>query len=570
MSSSCSARRRDRSPRVTPARHGQCWMPRWPSSPAGNVPVMLCDGTLASVELEAFYLDRFAVTNRQFQRFVQAGGYDDLEIWPQEVWPSVTRFTDRTGPPGPAGLGERQVPRRQGRAPGRRRLLVRGRGLRPLGRQAAAHRRRVAEGRRLARAAQRRDLQPLPLGRHVRPGADEPLGLGRGPDRPRPRVPVRRHPQRHLPDDRQRLGVARRPARDHPLPSRRVLPGRGSPCAGSSAGPSTPISRARPPASSSPARASSTAARTSDSAAPCRSRRYVPCRERIVGSANDAKHPWDSQSPSEDQPCRVDHTFRNTTASRAITAARSAAGTSTRASRAAIASSPTKVIESIRSAPACRRSSSVVLGPTGVGKTVYLGMLLDLLARGVGGLHGLARSPFSLTLHRNLILALERQRFPEKTPVESDRWHWVHCEVITPKSKGGVRHRDPRRRGRGGDGEMENPRHEQDHPRPHRPCAGLVVLVDLVQVVADGQGQELFAMQLISYLDSLRPGRKKSRQGRGAGRHRLHQGRPVRGMDRRPGGVRAGQRLGALRAVPGAAGTVPLLLLGRRRARRRS
>ncbi|HWU37080.1 MAG TPA: hypothetical protein VN203_05475, partial [Candidatus Acidoferrum sp.] len=61
---------------------------------------------------------------------------------------------------------------------------------------------------------------------------------------------------------------------------------------------------------------------------------------------------------------------------------------------------PFKVIESIRSRPH-PPSFVVVLGPTGVGKTVYLGMLLDLLSRGVGGLQGLSRSPYSLTLHRN-------------------------------------------------------------------------------------------------------------------------------------------------------------------------
>jgi formylglycine-generating enzyme required for sulfatase activity len=69
--------------------------------PAGNVPVVFADASLSSVDLEAFYLDRCAVTNRQFQRFVTAGGYDDLEIWPSEVWPSVARFTDRSGRPGP-------------------------------------------------------------------------------------------------------------------------------------------------------------------------------------------------------------------------------------------------------------------------------------------------------------------------------------------------------------------------------------------------------------------------------------------------------------------------------------
>ncbi len=69
--------------------------------PAGNVPLMLCDGSFATADLQGFYLDRYAVTNRQFQRFVQSGAYDDLQIWPTEVWPSVARLTDRSGRPGP-------------------------------------------------------------------------------------------------------------------------------------------------------------------------------------------------------------------------------------------------------------------------------------------------------------------------------------------------------------------------------------------------------------------------------------------------------------------------------------
>src|SRR5271166_2878184 len=52
--------------------------------PAGSVPLMLCDGSLAAADLEGFYLDRCAVTNRQFQRFVLSGAYDDLQIWPAE------------------------------------------------------------------------------------------------------------------------------------------------------------------------------------------------------------------------------------------------------------------------------------------------------------------------------------------------------------------------------------------------------------------------------------------------------------------------------------------------------
>lgn len=71
--------------------------------PAGRLVAARADGTQAMVEVPAFYLDRHAVTNREFARFVAAGCYDSLELWPRDVWPSLLQFTDRAGRPGPAG-----------------------------------------------------------------------------------------------------------------------------------------------------------------------------------------------------------------------------------------------------------------------------------------------------------------------------------------------------------------------------------------------------------------------------------------------------------------------------------
>jgi hypothetical protein len=171
---------------------------------------------------------------------------------------------------------------------------------------------------------------------------------------------------------------------------------------------------------------------------------------------------------------------------------------------------PAKVIESIFYRDREPRFVGV-LGPSGVGKTVYLGMLLDLLSRGAGGLHGIAKGPFSLALHRNLILALERQRFPDKTPLEADRWDWVHCEVTAGKRGPVFDIVTPDVAGEAVMTELENPKSNQTIRSLIGRCAGLVVLADITQVVADGQGQELFAMQLISYLDSLRPVRKRGK-----------------------------------------------------------
>lgn len=69
--------------------------------PPGVVPVVHSNGGVGAVEIPAFLLDRRAVTNRQYQTFVDSGGYDNLEIWPKEVWPSVMKLVDHSRRPGP-------------------------------------------------------------------------------------------------------------------------------------------------------------------------------------------------------------------------------------------------------------------------------------------------------------------------------------------------------------------------------------------------------------------------------------------------------------------------------------
>jgi iron(II)-dependent oxidoreductase len=53
------------------------------------------------VHVDAMYLDRFPVTNRQFQEFVADGGYQNMPLWDATIWPAVLDFVDRTGHPGP-------------------------------------------------------------------------------------------------------------------------------------------------------------------------------------------------------------------------------------------------------------------------------------------------------------------------------------------------------------------------------------------------------------------------------------------------------------------------------------
>jgi iron(II)-dependent oxidoreductase len=56
---------------------------------------------LAPVAVDAFWMDRFAVTNRQFWEFVRDGGYRDARWWHPEIREARQEFTDQSGLPGP-------------------------------------------------------------------------------------------------------------------------------------------------------------------------------------------------------------------------------------------------------------------------------------------------------------------------------------------------------------------------------------------------------------------------------------------------------------------------------------
>ena len=110
------------------------------------------------VELDAFDIDRTPVTNGAFAEFIADTGAEPPLYWERDGdgWVTTT-------------FGHRRPAR--SRAPGRPRRLAPGRRLRPLGRQAAAHRVRVGggRGRRGPRARQPRPSRVrLRAGRRLR------------------------------------------------------------------------------------------------------------------------------------------------------------------------------------------------------------------------------------------------------------------------------------------------------------------------------------------------------------------------------------------------------------------
>lgn len=63
------------------------------------------------VQVESMFLDRYAVTNRDYQHFVDAGGYEQMELWDSAIWPGMVEFVDQTRQPGPRYWSQGKYPR---------------------------------------------------------------------------------------------------------------------------------------------------------------------------------------------------------------------------------------------------------------------------------------------------------------------------------------------------------------------------------------------------------------------------------------------------------------------------
>lgn len=161
---------------------------------------------------------------------------------------------------------------------------------------------------------------------------------------------------------------------------------------------------------------------------------------------------------------------------------------------------PLEVSRGVRDRGTEARFVSVV-GASGAGKTVYLGMLLDMLSKGIGSMRGLPNGPFSLGLQQQAISALVSRRFPEKTASESDSWNWVHCQVTNKKYKNRVLDMiTPDVAGEAVALEVEQP---DTYPVIRTVLArseAILLLFDSLRCRDSGRTEDMFAMKMMSYL----------------------------------------------------------------------
>ncbi len=158
-----------------------------------------------------------------------------------------------------------------------------------------------------------------------------------------------------------------------------------------------------------------------------------------------------------------------------------------------------------------------VLGASGAGKTVYLGMLLDMLTKGTSQLKGLPNNSLSVAVQEQTISALENRQFPEKTPNDIDQWKWLHCELnVMKRRKCFFDIISPDFAGEAISYELEHPGTFPVVDKVIRKSEGIVFLIDSLQIRDSGRDEDFFAMKLATYINNAhaRTGRFRSKKAK--------------------------------------------------------
>jgi len=153
-----------------------------------------------------------------------------------------------------------------------------------------------------------------------------------------------------------------------------------------------------------------------------------------------------------------------------------------------------------------------VIGDSNVGKTVYLGFLLDMLSQRAGDFEAVPKGPYSVDLQQNVISHMTDRQFPPKTPMEPDQWHWAYYQVrkCSRKSKW-IDLLMPDMAGESLAAELAAPETFHVVRNLLDKSSGILLLVDAGLAANGSSRPDFFAIKTMSYLDSLYDAKRSRR-----------------------------------------------------------
>jgi len=144
-----------------------------------------------------------------------------------------------------------------------------------------------------------------------------------------------------------------------------------------------------------------------------------------------------------------------------------------------------------------------IVGESNVGKTVYLGFLLDMLSQQAGDFQAIPKGAFSIELQQTVISHMANRVFPPKTPMEANQWYWAYYQVCKrSRPDDWIDLIMPDMAGESLAAEVATPQTFQLIRNLVMKSAGTLLLVDAALAANGSARPDFFALKMMSYIDS--------------------------------------------------------------------
>ncbi len=146
----------------------------------------------------------------------------------------------------------------------------------------------------------------------------------------------------------------------------------------------------------------------------------------------------------------------------------------------------------------------MTVGADGVGKSVFLGTLLDILSRQRSRTEFLTNDAASIVIQKEVMAALARQEFPERTSTNSEDWRWAHCRLHRRTRKDPLSVFFVDIAGTSMMREIEAPQSFPVVGGLFEKATGIFLVVDAARIQQGDKDEEFFAMEILSHLAGVR------------------------------------------------------------------
>ncbi|HEY6563404.1 MAG TPA: hypothetical protein VIY86_02815 [Pirellulaceae bacterium] len=146
----------------------------------------------------------------------------------------------------------------------------------------------------------------------------------------------------------------------------------------------------------------------------------------------------------------------------------------------------------------------MTLGADGVGKSVFLGTLLDILSRQRSRTEFLTNDAASIVIQKEVMAALARQEFPDRTSPRAEDWRWAHCRLHRRTRKEPLSVFFVDLAGSAILREIETPHSFPVIRGLFEKSTGVFLVMDAARIQAGDKDEEFFAMEIMSHLSDMR------------------------------------------------------------------